>query len=281
MGSDQYRSVPAHRVAAGPDRADAGRARRQLQHGHVHGRAARAVPGQVLLLFGDVVGDVHPRRLPGPATAQHGGELHPGQARHLLLRQQPGVLDDERGVRAQEGPRPRVLDGRVPVVRAGLHRRADPLRRLPGQGVLLRRDGHGRVRQGRLPPVPEPVDHRADGAHRADELDRLRARSARLGLGVRERGHGRTVPQRNLAGREILRPEGHDLRAEVPGDHRAHPRRLQLPVGQLHQPQRQHGQAAPDLDGALRSRAPSPPSRRPAAGSWPGTRSAPPGRRTR
>ena len=42
---------------------------------------------------------------------------------------------------------------------------------------------------------------RADGAHRADGLDQLPAWSARLGLGVRERGHGRAFPQRNLAGR--------------------------------------------------------------------------------
>ena len=281
---DGLRPVPQrarHRVAAGPDRGRAGRPGRQLQHGHVHGRAAREVPGQVLLLLRDGLGDLHPRGVPGPAAAQHGGELHPGEAGHLLLRQQPGVLDDERGVRAEEGPGPQVLERGVPVVRAGLHRRADPVRRVPGQGVVLRRDGHGRVRQGRLLPVREPVDHRADGAHRADGLDQLRARAARLGLGVRERGHGRAFPQRNLAGGQVLRPEGDDLRAEIPGDHRAHPRRLQLPVGQLHQPQRQHGQAAPDLDGALRAGHPRPPSRRPAAGSWPGTRSVPPGRRTR
>ena len=47
-----------------------------------------------------------------------------------------------------------VLERGVPVVGAGLHRRADPVRRVPGQGVVLRRDGHGRIRQGRLLPVP-------------------------------------------------------------------------------------------------------------------------------
>ena len=129
-------------------------------------------PGKFFFCSETCVGDVHPRRVPGSATAQHRRELHPGQARHLVLRQQPGLLDDERGVRAEEGPRPRVLAGRVPVVRPGLHRRAHPLRRLPGQGVLLRRDRHGGLPEGRLLPVQEPVDHGSDGAHRADELDR-------------------------------------------------------------------------------------------------------------
>ncbi len=35
----------------------------------------------------------------------------------------------------------------------------------------FRRGRHGRLRQGRLPPVPQPVGRRADGAHRADGLD--------------------------------------------------------------------------------------------------------------
>ncbi len=116
-----------HRLAAGPDPGRAGRARRQLQHRHVHGWAAREIPGQVLLLLGNGLGDLQPRGVSGPAAAQHRGELHPGQAGHFLLRQQPRVLDDERGVRAEEGPGPQVLERWLPVVRAGLHRRAHAL----------------------------------------------------------------------------------------------------------------------------------------------------------
>ena len=63
-GGDGLGQVPQrarHRVAAGPDRGRAGWPGRQLQHGHVHGRAAREVPGQVLLLLRDGLGDLHPR----------------------------------------------------------------------------------------------------------------------------------------------------------------------------------------------------------------------------
>ena len=189
-GLGQVPQRARHRLAPGPHPGRAGRPRGQLQHGHVHGRPARQVPGHVLLLLRDGLGDLQPRRVPGPAAAEHGGELHPGQAGHLLLRQQPRLLDDERGVRAEEGPGPQVLERGLPVVRAGLHRRADPLRRVPGQGVVLRRDGHGGLREGRLPPVPQPVDGRPDGAHRADGLDQPLTWPAHFRLGLRQRGHG-------------------------------------------------------------------------------------------
>src|SRR5487761_1365076 len=43
--------------------------------------------------------------------------------RHVVVRQQSLLVVHERRVRAEEGPGPAVLVGRVPVERAGLHRR--------------------------------------------------------------------------------------------------------------------------------------------------------------
>ena len=117
-----------------------------------------AYPDEVPLRVRVLVGDLDPRRLPGPAAAEHRRELHAGQARRLLLRQQPRVLDDERRVRPQEGPRPQVLPRRVPVVGLRLHRRADAVRRVPGEVVVLRRGRHRRLPEGHVLPVPEPVD---------------------------------------------------------------------------------------------------------------------------
>jgi beta-galactosidase len=174
MGSDQYRSVPRDGSPQDQIVRMLGRARRQLQHGHVHGRAARQVRHQVLLLLGDGVRNLDPRLLPGSATAEHRGELHAGQVQHVVVRQQPVVVVHERRVRAQERPGPAVLGGRVPVERAGLHRRADAVQPVPGQGVVLRRGRHGRVPEGRVLPVRQPVGRRADGARRTDELDRPR-----------------------------------------------------------------------------------------------------------
>ena len=48
--------------------------------------------------------------------------------------------------------------GRVPVVGHRLHRRADAVRRVPGQGVVLRRGRHRRLPEGHVLPVPQPVD---------------------------------------------------------------------------------------------------------------------------
>ncbi len=164
-------------LAAGPDPRPARRPGAQLQHRRLGRRAARALPGQVPVRVRVLLGGVHPRRLPGPRLPQHRRELHAGQARHVLLRQQPRVVDDERRVRAQEGPRPQVLHGPVPVVGLRLHRRADALRRVPGQVVVLRRGRHRGLPQGHVLALPQPMDRRADGPPAADELDRPRGRA--------------------------------------------------------------------------------------------------------
>ena len=74
-----------------------------------------------------------------PDLLNTGENYTPGKRGDVLLRQQPRLLDDERRVRPEEGPRPQVLRRPVPVVGLRLHRRADAVRRLPGQVLVLRR----------------------------------------------------------------------------------------------------------------------------------------------
>ena len=113
--------------------------------------------------------------------------------------------------------------GAVPVVGLRLHRRADAVRRVPGQGVVLRRGRHRRVPEGHVLAVPQPVDDGADGPPAADELDGLQARPGRPGVGVRQRR--RTVELflngRSLGVRRFDRKTT-DRRAAVPGDDRVH-----------------------------------------------------------
>ena len=198
---------PGHRLGRRPDPRPARRPRAELQHRRLGRRAARQVPEHVPLRVRVLLGDVDARRLPGPRPAQHRRELHAGQARDVLLRQQPRLVDDERRVRPEEGPRPQVLPGRVPVVGHRLHRRADAVQRVPGQVVVLRRGRHRGLPQGRLLALPQPVDEGPDGPPAADELDRPRARRAGPGVGLRQRRHRRAVPQRPLARRPALRPQ--------------------------------------------------------------------------
>ena len=199
--------------------------------------------------------DVHPRRLPGPAAAQHGRELHPGQARHLVLRQQPRLLDDERGVRAQEGPRPRVL-GRAGSCGPGQDYIGEPT---PYDVFPVKASFFGAIDTAGFPKdayylfksqwttapmvhiVPMNWTDYTPGQHVAVWVY---ANVATVELFL----NGTSL------GREIVRPEGHHLRAAVPGDDRAHRGRLQLSVRQLHEPQRQHRQAPPDLERALPAR---------------------------
>ena len=154
---------PGHRLGRRPDPRPARRPRAELQHRRLGRRAARQVPQHVPLRVRVVLGDVDARRLPGPRPAQHRRELHAGQARDVVLRQQPRLLDDERRVRPEEGPRPQVLPGPVPVVGHRLHRRADAVQRVPGQVVVLRRGRHRGLPQGRLLALPQPVDEGPDG----------------------------------------------------------------------------------------------------------------------
>ena len=93
-----------------------------------------------------------------PDQLNTGENYTPGKRGDVLLRQQPRLVDDERRVRPQEGPRPQVLPRRVPVVGHRLHRRADAVQRVPGQGVVLRRGRHRRLPEGHVLPVPQPVD---------------------------------------------------------------------------------------------------------------------------
>ena len=72
IGSDQYRNPPEPHLAGGPDPRDARRARPQLQHRHVGRRAAPALPDEVPVRVGVLLGGVHARRLPGPGLAEHG-----------------------------------------------------------------------------------------------------------------------------------------------------------------------------------------------------------------
>jgi len=80
------------------------------------------------------------------------------------------------------------------------------------------------------------VDQGSDGAHPADELDRLHPRPGCRGLGLRQRRHGGTIPERQVARREIVRSEGHHLRAQVPGDDRAHGDDYNYPSGSYTSP---------------------------------------------
>ena len=95
--------------------------------------------------------------------------------------------------------------GRVPVVGHRLHRRADAVRRVPGEGVVLRRGRHGRLPQGHVLPLPsqwtsEPMVHLLP----MNWTDHEPGEDGR-GVGVRERRHGRAVPQRQVARRAAVR----------------------------------------------------------------------------
>ena len=197
IGSDKYRGVARPGLRGRPDARQARRPRPQLQHRHVGGRPARPLPAPVPLRVRVVLRDLDPRRVPGAAststparTTPRAGARPPRYDNNLAS----WTMSGEYGL--QEGPRPEVVRRAVPVVGHRLHRRAHPVRRLPGEGVLLRRGRHGRLPQGHVPPVPEPVDERADGPSAADELDRPRGRRHRRGVGLRQRRHRRTVPQR-------------------------------------------------------------------------------------
>jgi beta-galactosidase len=178
----------------------------ELQHRAVRRRPARPISRHVLLRVGVVLLDVGPRHLSMAGPAQHRRELHAGPPPGIELRQQHGLVDHARRVRAEEGPRPQVLHRRILVVGHRLHRRADAVQPVPGQVGVLRRRGHGGIPQGPVLRVPEPVDHGTDGSPRSDELDRPRAGRDGHGLGVLQRGQRRAVRQRQIPRGEDLRP---------------------------------------------------------------------------
>ena len=80
----------------------------------------------------------------------------------------------------------------------------------------------------------------------------------RAGMGVHQRRHGRTVPQRPVTGRARVRPQDHDRRRAVPGDDRVHRMTTAFTDGAAAQaatePERHVRQAAPDLERAVRAR---------------------------
>ena len=82
-----------------------------------------------------------------------------------------------------------------------------PYNVFPVKASLLRRRRYRRLPEGHVLALPQPVDHGPDGPPAADELDRLQAGPERPGLGLRERRHGRAVPQRPVAGRAQVRPQ--------------------------------------------------------------------------
>ena len=160
MGSDKYRSVPEPGLAAGR------RSSRMLDGLGLNYNTAGSVDAlharypDKFLFESESSSETSTRgEYQDPDQLNTGENFTPEPAERLLLRQQPRVVDDERRVQPQEGSRPPVLRRRVPVVGDGLHRRADAvLRRVPGQDVVLRGGRHGRLREGPVLPVQEPVD---------------------------------------------------------------------------------------------------------------------------
>ena len=251
MGSDKYRCVPAAGSAADQILARS-TASASTTTPRVGRRAAR--PAIRTSSSSSPSPPRRPRRAGCTRTpaAEHRREPHAGQARDLLLRQQPGLVDHERRVRPEEGPRPQVLRRRF--LWSGIDYIGEPT---PYDVFPVKASFFGAVDTAGFPKdmyylfrsqwTDEP-----DGPPAADELDRPQARRGRPGVGVLQRRHRRAVPQRPVAGHPPVRPQDHDGRPEVPGDDRGDPRRQdgdRRPVpGQLHEPERQRRQAAPDLD---------------------------------
>ena len=234
------------------------RARPQLQH-----RRSRWTPCTPLPATCSSSSPSRPRRPPpagptrSPSTSTP-ARTTPRASGDLVLRQQPRVLDDERRVRAEEGPGPEVVRRAVPVVGHRLHRRAHAVRRLPGEGVA----SSARSTRAGFPKdmyylfrsqwTDEPMVHLLPmnwtDHQPGDEVEVW----AYSNVDTR-----RAVPQRQVPRHPDLRPQEDHRRPDLPGDHRGDRRRQDrhrrpLPR-QLHQPERQRRQAPPDLEGAVRA----------------------------
>ena len=84
--------------------------------------------------------------------------------------------------------------------------RASERHRLAVAQLLLRHRGPGRLPQGPLLPLPEPVDQEADGARAAALELAGQGRAGHPGDGLHQRRRGRAVPERQVAGpQEALR----------------------------------------------------------------------------
>ncbi|MCF2435877.1 hypothetical protein LV779_21340 [Streptomyces thinghirensis] len=100
IGSDKYRRMPAKGSAADLMLA-------KLDGLGLNYNTAKSVddlhaayPHPLPLRVRVVVRDLHARHLPGTGTPQHRREPDAREAGHLILRQQPRLLDHERRVRA-------------------------------------------------------------------------------------------------------------------------------------------------------------------------------------
>jgi len=121
--------------------------------------------------------DLQPRGVPGPAAAQHGGELHPGKRATSSYDNNLASWTNERGVRAEEGPGPEVLERGFLWSGQDYIGEPTPYDVFPVKTSFLRRDGHAGFAKDAYylfasQWTTEPMVTSSDG------LDQLRAWSA-------------------------------------------------------------------------------------------------------